>query len=169
MKRINIDREWEFILGEPSNIPGMQKQSRIVNLPHDFMVESDVKKDSVNGSNTGFYDGDTGTYTKYIDAPEEWEDKRVMVEFDGVFRDTSVILNGHIMGRHHYGYTPFRVELTDRIKYGKKNRLAVIVSNDAQQNSRWYPGGGIYRHVNLLLAPMVHIAPCGIFPIPTIS
>lgn len=163
MKRINIDREWEFILGEPSNIPGMQKQSRIVNLPHDFMVESDVKKDSVNGTNTGFYDGDTGTYTKYIDVPEEWEDKRVLVEFDGAFRDTSMILNGHIMGRHHYGYTPFRVELSNRIKYGKKNRLAVIVSNDAQQNSRWYPGGGIYRHVHLLLAPKVHIAPCGIF------
>lgn len=163
MKRINIDREWEFMPGEPSNIPGMPKQSWMVNLPHDFMIESNVKADSVNGTNTGFYDGDTGTYTKYMDIPQEWRGKRVLVEFDGVFRDTSVILNGHIMGRHHYGYTPFRVELSERLKWGKKNRLAVLVSNDAQPNSRWYPGGGIYRHVCLLLADRVHIAPDGIF------
>lgn len=163
MKKINIDREWEFMLGEPSNIPGMPKKSRIVNLPHDFMIESDVKPDSINGTYTGFYNGDTGTYTKYIDIPQEWSGKRVLVEFDGAFRDTSVILNGHIMGKHHYGYTPFRAELSNRLKWGKKNRLAVLVSNDAEQNSRWYPGGGIYRHVHLLLAPQVHIAPDGIF------
>lgn len=163
MKKVNIDGEWAFMLGEPSNIPGMQKESRMVNLPHDFMIESDVKADSINGTNTGYYNGAAGTYTKYIDVPADWENQRVLVEFDGVFRDTSVILNGHIMGRHHYGYTPFRVELSNRLKWGKKNRLAVLVSNDAEQNSRWYPGGGIYRHVNLLLAPQVHIAPDGIF------
>lgn len=163
MKKINIDRAWEFILGEPSNIPGMQTQGRTVDLPHDFMIESNVKPNSVNGTNTGFYDGDTGTYTKYIDVPDDWADRRVLVEFDGVFRDASVILNGHIMGRHHYGYTPFRVDLSGCLKCGRKNRLAVLVSNDAEPNSRWYPGGGIYRHVNLLLAPKVHIAPDGIF------
>lgn len=163
MKKINIDRAWEFMQGEPSNVPGMQKKSRTVNLPHDFMIESDVKADSINGTNTGFYNGDTGTYTKYLDVPEKWADQRILAEFDGVFRDTSVILNGHVMGRHHYGYTPFRVDLSNRVKPGKKNRLAVLVSNDAEQNSRWYPGGGIYRHVYLLLAPQVHIAPDGIF------
>ncbi|MDO4305391.1 MAG: glycoside hydrolase family 2 TIM barrel-domain containing protein [Eubacteriales bacterium] len=163
MKKINIDREWEFMLGEPSSIPGMPNKVRTVNLPHDFMIESDVKVDSVNGTNTGFYNGDTGSYTKYLDIPQEWSGQRVFVEFDGTFRDTTVILNGHIMGRHHYGYTPFRVELSKRLKWGKKNRLTVIVSNDAEQNSRWYPGGGIYRHVNLLVAPQAHIAPDGIF------
>lgn len=163
MKRINIDDAWEFMLGEPSSIPGMPRESKTVNLPHDFMIASDVKADSVNGTNTGYYDGDTATYTKYLDIPQEWSGQRVLAEFDGAFRDTSVILNGHIMGRHHYGYTPFRVELSGRIKYGKKNRLSVLVSNDAQPNSRWYSGGGLYRHVHLLLAPQVHIAPDGIF------
>lgn len=163
MKRRNIDRAWEFMKGEPSNIPGMPRETKQVNLPHDFMIESDVKPDSVNGANTGYYDGDTATYTKYIDAPAEWEEKRILVEFDGVFRDTSVILNGHVMGRHHYGYTPFVVDLTSCMKLGKKNRLAVVVSNDNEPNSRWYPGGGIYRHVNLLIAPKLHIAPHGIF------
>lgn len=163
MKKINIDQNWEFMLGEPSNIPGMPRQTKQVNLPHDFMIESDVKKDSVNGAATGYFDGGTATYTKYLDVPGEWENKRVLVSFDGVFRDVSVILNGHIMGRHHYGYTPFSVDLTSQVKYGKKNRLAVVVSSDAEPNSRWYPGAGIYRHVHLLTAPKLHIANDGIF------
>lgn len=163
MERKNIDQSWEFMYGEPSSIPGMPRETKQVNLPHDFMIEMDVKPDSVNGANTGYYDGGTMTYTKYIDAPMEWEGKRILVEFDGAFCDTSVILNGHVMGRHHYGYTPFVVDLTSCMKLGKRNRLAVIVSNDAEPNSRWYPGGGIYRHVNLLTSPGVHIAPHGIF------
>lgn len=163
MKKINLDREWEFMLGEPSNIPGMSGDTKTVNLPHDFMIESEVSADSVNGANTGYYSGATGTYTKWMEIPKEWEEKRILVEFEGAFKDTAVILNGHRMGQHHYGYTPFRVDLSSRLKYGQKNRLAVTVSNDAQPNSRWYSGGGIYRHVNLLLASQVHIAPDGIF------
>ncbi len=164
MRRTNLDREWIFMEGEPSSIPGMQRKTRTVNLPHDFMIESDVSADSVNGRNTGYYTGATGTYTKYLDIPETWQGQQVMVEFDGAFRDTTVILNGHVMGRHHYGYTPFCVDLSSRLNYGNKNRLAVVVSNDAEPNSRWYPGGGLYRHVNLLTAPgNLYIVPDGIF------
>lgn len=163
MERIQIDRAWEFMKGEPSNLPGVPRETKQVNLPHDFMIETDVTPDSVNGPNTGFYNGGTATYTKYIDAPEEWADQRVLVSFDGVFGAAKVILNGHVMGRHHYGYTPFSVDLTREMKPGKKNRLAVVVSNADEQNSRWYSGAGIYRHVSLLTAPKLHIAPNGIF------
>ena len=163
MQRFNIDSDWEFMYGEPSKIPGLPKESRQVNLPHDFMIEKDVKPDSVNGANTGYYDGGTATYTKYIEAPEEWEGKRVLVEFDGAFRDVTVNLNGSIIGRHHYGYTSFIVDLTSRMKIGQKNRLSVTVSNDTEPNSRWYSGAGIYRHVHLLTAPMLHIVSHGIF------
>ncbi len=163
MKRTQIDRAWEIMKGEPSNMPGMSAEKKPVDLPHDFMIETDVTPDSVNGPNTGFYNGGTATYTKYIDAPGEWADKRILVSFDGVFGAVKVILNGHVMGRHHYGYTPFTVDLTREIKPGKKNRLAVVVSNSDEQNCRWYSGAGIYRHVNLLTAPELHIAPDGIF------
>lgn len=163
MKRENMDRSWEFKMGEPSNIPGMAGQARTVNLPHDFMIETDVRADSVNGADTGYYNGGTATYTKYIDAPEEWRGKRILAEFDGAFRDVSVILNGHVTGRHHYGYTPFCVDLTSCMKPGKRNRLAVITSSDSEPNSRWYPGAGLYRHVHLLVAEKLHIAPYGIF------
>lgn len=163
MRKYNIDKEWELMKGEPSSIPGMPKEIKTINLPHDFVIASDVKETSVNRANTGFYDGDTYTYTKYMDVPNEWEEKRVLVNSDGAFGDVTVVLNGHIMGRHAYGYTPFSVDLTSQLKHGKKNRLAFIVCNDAQPNSRWYSGGGLYRHVNLLIADKVHISPYGIF------
>lgn len=163
MERIQIDRAWECMSGEPSSMPGMQPKAKQVNLPHDFMIETEVTPDSLNGPNTGFYNGGTMTYTKYIDVPAEWENRRILVSFDGVSGAVRVIWNGHIVGRHHYGYTPFTVDLTKEMRPGKKNRLAVVVSNSNEQNSRWYPGAGIYRHVELLAAPKVHIAPNGIF------
>lgn len=104
-----------------------------------------------------------GTYTKILDVPEEFSDKRVLVEFDGVYMNATVELNGHLVKKHHYGYTPFHADLTPYIKPGKKNRLSVIVNNAAQPNSRWYSGSGIYRHVDLLYAPKIHIAPWGIY------
>lgn len=158
MERIQIDRAWECMSGEPSSMPGMQPKTKQVNLPHDFMIETDVTPDSLNGPNTGFYNGGTITYTKYIDVPAEWENRRILVSFDGVSGAVRVLWNGHIVGRHHYGYTPFTVDLTKEMRPGKKNRLAVVVSNSNEQNSRWYPGAGIYRHVELLAAPKVHIA-----------
>lgn len=163
MKRTNIDRSWELIRGEYPQIPGMSPEKRIVNLPHDFIIEGDVSKNSAGGADVGYYNGGTATYTKYIQAGEEWTDKRVLVQFDGVFGETSVILNGHVVGKHHYGYTPFVVDLTKQLKAGQKNRLSVTVSNDHEPNSRWYSGAGIYRHVDLLTAPKVHIAPDGIY------
>lgn len=164
MERIRIDDDWEFSYGEPSNIPLMpQKQVRAVSLPHDFMIEGAPKADSVNGPATGFFDGATATYTKKLEVPAEWEDDCVLLECDGAFNDVAVGLNGVRMGQHHYGYSPFAIDLTGRLAFGQSNRLAVTVSNDAEPNSRWYPGGGLYRHVWLRRAPKVHIARDGVF------
>lgn len=163
MKKIDIDREWELLKGEPSGIPGMPQEKKTVNLPHDYIVETDVSAGSKNGANTGFYNGGTMTYTKYLDIPKEWTEKRVLVSFDGCFGQTKVVVNGHVAGRHHYGYTPFQTDITPYLKFGMKNRLSVTAATDAEPNSRWYSGGGLYRHVKLLVAPKVHLAPCAIF------
>lgn len=163
MKRINLNSDWTIQQGEPSRIPIMPVQTRPVNLPHDFMIEGDVSADSKNGANTGYYNGGTYTYTKQLEIPAGWAGQRVLVYFDGVFGQTRVILNGHIVGSHHYGYTPFTVDLTGYLKFGGTNRLAVVVSNDNEQNSRWYSGGGIYRDVTLLTSPMIHLAPDGLY------
>lgn len=163
MKRISLDREWELLRGEPSSIPGMPQEKRTVNLPHDYIVETDVTADSKNGANTGFYHGSTMTYTKYLDILEEWEEKRILISFDGCFGETKIVVNGHVAGRHRYGYTPFCIDITPYVKAGKKNRLSVTAATDVEQNSRWYSGGGLFRHVSLLVAPKVHLAPWPIY------
>jgi beta-galactosidase len=162
MYRKNIDRGWTFHRGtvnpmRPTN------DSKIVDLPHDFTIETDPYPDAPGGPATGYYGGGIGTYTKILEIPENLGDKRILVEFDGVYMNAVVDLNGHIVSNHHYGYTPFHVDLTPYIYTGKPNRLTVIANNSAQPNSRWYTGSGIYRHVDLLFAPLVHIAPWGIF------
>lgn len=163
MRIKKLNNGWTIQQGEPPRIPMMPVQTRPVNLPHDFMIESNVSADSKNGPNTGYYDGGTYTYTKQLNIPAEWAGRCVLVYFDGVFGQTKVILNGHIVGSHHYGYTPFTVDLTEHLKFGDTNRLAVAVSNDNEPNSRWYSGGGVYRDVTLLTAPMTHLAPDGLY------
>lgn len=163
MKKTSFNTGWTIQRGEPSNIPMMPAQTRPVTLPHDFMIEGDMDKNSRNGPNTGYFSGGTFTYTKMIDTPAEWADRRVLVYFDGMFGETSVSLNVGVVGTHRYGYTPFTAGLTERLVCGAPNRLSVTVSNDKEHNSRWYSGGGIYRDVTLLTAPRVHIAPDGIY------
>lgn len=163
MIRENIDKAWKFINGKPSNIPGFGQVGKIVNLPHDFTIETDTFPEAPGGALTGYYGGGIGTYTKILDIPEEYAGKRVMVEFDGAYMNTTVVLNGHTVAKHHYGYSPFHADLTKYMKPGKPNRLSVTVNNAAQPNARWYSGSGLYRHVDMLCAPQMHIAPWGIF------
>lgn len=163
MKKTNLNLGWILQQGIPSSIPGMPAQTREVNLPHDFVIGSDVRADSKNGPNTGYYSGGTYTYTKKLTVAEKWENQRVLLSFDGIMGAAKVVVNGHHAGIHHYGYTPFLVDIAPYLYRGQENRIAVTVSNDAEQNSRWYSGGGIYRDVTLLTGPQVHIAPNGLF------
>lgn len=164
MLRENLDRNWEFEHGKPFHIQRKESgQPRIVHLPHDFTIETDTWAEAPGGRATGYYGGGIGTYTKMLDIPAEAEGKRVLVEFDGAYMNTTVVLNGHTVAQHHYGYTPFHADLTPYIRPGKPNRLAVTVNNAAQPNSRWYTGSGLYRHVDLLTSPKLHIVPGGIF------
>ncbi|WP_337101851.1 glycoside hydrolase family 2 TIM barrel-domain containing protein [Paenibacillus sp. YIM B09110] len=164
MIRENLNRSWEFVNGKPSSIPGFgTNQSKTVNLPHDFIIETETSPEVPGGSLTGYYGGGVGTYTKLLDIPEDYDGKRVLVEFDGSYMNTTVTLNGHTVTKQHYGYSPFHADLTQYMKLGKTNRLAVTVNNGAQPNARWYTGAGLYRHVDLLCAPKIHIAPWGIY------
>jgi len=89
-------------------------------------------------------------------------DRRIWLEFDGVFRDSTVFVNGWFVGHHESGYTSFRYDITDVVKFGEKNLVAVRV--DATQTEGWfYEGAGIYRHVWLVKTAPVAIAPDGIF------
>ncbi len=165
-QELAADAGWKFLLGDPA---GAEARSfadgtwRPVDLPHDWSIEGKPDKDAPGGSGEGFYEGGTGWYRKTFHAPAGWKGKRVSVEFDGVYRDATVYLNGHKLGTHVYGYTAFGFDLTPELDFSGANVLAVRVDNSAQPNSRWYSGSGIYRHVRVVVTDPVHVALWGVF------
>jgi len=118
---------------------------------------------SAGGGSTGHVVGGTGWYRKSFKLPAEAAGKRVRIEFDGVYMNADVWLNGAHLGEHPYGYTAFAFDLTDNLKpAGEENVLAVRVRNEGA-NSRWYSGSGIYRQVRLVMTSQVHIGQWGVF------
>ena len=102
---------------------------------------------------SGFYPGCAGVYEKLLDIPAEWAGQRVLAVFDGVYMQAAVSLNGSQLALHPYGYSPFVVDLTRRVRFGERNRLEVVADATAAPNCRWYPGAGIYREVKLVHGP----------------
>ena len=162
MIRKSIDLGWRFYRGLPNH--GFKLENAVVvDLPHDFNVEEAPVPTAPAHAATGYYAGSAATYVKELDIGPEYEGRTVMLEFDGVYMNAVVSMNGQAVCRHNYGYTPFVVDITDYIRPGKTNRLQVFVDNTPQPNSRWYSGAGIYRHVDLLVSDDVRIAPWGIY------
>ena len=160
------DSGWKFALGDPSGAetPAFSDQSwRIVQLPHDWSIESAPDPKNPSGSGGGFFPNGTGWYRKTFNAPSDWKGKRVSVEFDGIYRNPTVYLNGRKIGTQPYGYTSFELDLTSELSFTSPNVLAVRVDNSAQPNSRWYSGSGIYRHVRVIVTDPTHVAHWGIF------
>ncbi len=148
--------------GQPAQTaPGFDDRSwRRVHLPHDFVVEG-VFTPTADTSHGSLPFG-TGWYRKSFVLPAASKGKSVWVEFDGIYRDGAVWLNGHFLGRHPGGYTPVRFNLAPFANFGGRNVLAVHV--DARLTEGWwYEGGGIYRHVWLNTAAPIHVAPNGVF------
>jgi beta-galactosidase len=163
---LDADSGWRFLLGDPSGAEARQFADgswRTVNLPHDWSIEGVPGKDNPSAAGGGFYPGGTGWYRKTFSAPKEWRGKRASVEFDGVYKDATVYLNGSKLGTHPYGYTSFDFDLTPGLDFSGPNVLAVRVDNSAQPNSRWYSGSGIYRHVRVVVTDPTHIAHWGVF------
>lgn len=165
MRNTNIDREWTFATGIFNGLDAAMGNgnNRIVNLPHDYMIESEVTKDAPAGASTGFYTAGVAHYTKKLNVPMEWKGQRVALRFDGVMMNATIDVNGCKAALQHYGYTPFEVDITQYLYWGRENRIAVTVNPSMQPNSRWYSGAGIFRSVELVHTPMVYIVNDGIF------
>lgn len=160
------DAGWRFMLGDPSGAeaPSFADSAwRTVDLPHDWSIESRPDKDSPTAAGEGFFPAGVGWYRKTFSAEPGWHGKRVSVEFDGVYKNSTVYLNGQKLGTHPYGYTSFTFDLTTALNLTGPNVLAVRVDNSAQPNSRWYSGSGIYRHVRVVVADPTHVAHWGVF------
>ena len=159
------DSNWKFVLGDPGGAETRSFEDaswRRVDLPHDWSIEGRPSKDNPTGSEGGYFPAGTGWYRKTFSAPPEWRGKRVTVEFDGVYRNATVYLNGHKLGNQPYGYTSFNFDVTPDLDFSGPNVLAVRVDNSAQPNSRWYSGSGIYRHVRVVVTDSVHVAHWGV-------
>jgi beta-galactosidase len=164
-----FDADWRFQLGGALNAENPKfddSKWRIINLPHDWSIEnlpgtnSPFSINALSQVNGGFTTGGTGWYRKSFAIPEGQSSKRIIVQFDGIYMNPEIWINGVSLGSHPYGYTSFWYDISKNIKFGKPNVLAVKVRNEGE-NSRWYSGSGIYRHVWLKVLDQVHIAQWG--------
>lgn len=161
-----FDNDWRFYRGgaQGAENPFFDDKSwRKVDLPHDWSIEdlpgtsSPFSPAAISQVSGGFTTGGTGWYRKTFPVPAAQKGKRTILQFDGVYMNAEVWLNGKSLGTHPYGYTSFWYDITDRLNYGGNNTLAVKVKNEGE-NSRWYSGSGIYRHVWLKVTDAIHLA-----------
>ena len=165
-ERLLFDHDWTFLPGDPSGAESTSYDAagwRTVDVPHDWSIEGKIDPKSPVGGSGGFFPAGIGWYRRTFTVPPGWSAKRVSVEFEGIYMNATVYINGHDLGMHPYGYTSFSHDLTAHLKPGGNNVLAVRVDQSQQRNSRWYSGSGIYRHVWLNVAGPVHVAPWGVF------
>ncbi len=160
----NFDKDWQFRRGFIDSIGGLESEPfTLANLPHDGMISTKVSKDAPAKYDSGYFLGDVCNYTKYVYIPAEWEGESVGIKFDGVMMHSTLEINGSKVGEHHYGYSPFYIDITDYVTYGKENRFTINVNTGVQPSSRWYTGSGLFRSVSLCHGPKTHIANDGIY------
>ena len=167
-ERVNFDKGWKFMLADK---PEMAKADfddsgwRKLDVPHDWAIEGDFYVGNPSGAGGGALPGGIGWYRKHF-VIESGEltvlNSRIFIEFDGVYMNSTVYVNGQKVGYRPYGYSSFEYEITPYLKEGN-NVVAVKVDNSDQPNSRWYSGCGIYRHVWLTKTASVHVAHWGVY------
>ena len=162
---VSFDSAWKFHLGD---VTGAQATTfddsawTSLDVPHDWSISLAFNQGSKAGGGGGYLDGGTGWYRKTFTLPTASSGQRILVQFDGVYMDSTVYLNGTQVGARPYGFSSFECDLTASAKSGASNVLAVRVNNQ-QPSSRWYSGSGIYRHTWLKTVNPVRVAYTGVF------
>ena len=155
-----FNSDWKFFLGNSSSAQNPDFNDadwRSIDLPHDFSIEQNFT--SSGEAESGFLPGGTGWYRKSFTLPEELAGKSLVLNFDGVYNNAYIYVNGTLIGEHHYGYTAFSFDISDYVTCdgSTQNVIAVKVVHNVP-SSRWYSGSGIYRDVNLIVTDPVHVA-----------
>lgn len=156
MKKIDFNQAWTYCR------VGEETVKREVMIPHDAMISEKRTEDSAGGINTGWFEGYDYIYEKEFEIPDEYEKQEISFEFEGVYHNAEVYLNGKKAAYRPYGYTNFYIDADPYLKCGEKNQIRVIAHNADQPNSRWYSGAGIYRPVWMYVRPKQHILRNGI-------
>jgi beta-galactosidase len=163
---VNFNSGWKFILGNQAGASATSfpdKAWRSLDLPHDWSIEGTFDKNNPATAGGGALPGGIGWYRKQFTVPASSKGKYVVVDFDGVYKNSEVWINGHYLGKRPNGYISFRYALSPFLNYGGQNTIAVRVDNSRQPNSRWYSGSGIYRDVKLLTLNQTHVAQWGTY------
>ena len=163
---VSLDPDWKFLQAES---PGAESPDfddstwRKLDVPHDWSIAGGFKESAPTCGAGGWLPSGVAWYRKEITLPLGSGGKCVWIEFDGVMENSDVWLNGTHLGRRPSGYFSFRYDVTGKIKADGKNLLVVKADTTPQPASRWYSGAGIYRHVRMVVAHPVHVAPWGVF------
>ena len=153
----NFDSNWKFYLGDAGAAEGKEfddSKWESISIPHDYSITQDYT--TALDAESGYLPGGTGWYRKHFVVGKEMEGKELRLDFDGVYMNATVYVNGEKLGTHPYGYTPFSFDITDKVKVGEENVVAVKVDHKTP-SSRWYSGSGIYRSVHLSVMDKVHV------------
>jgi len=162
--RILFNDGWLFTLGDSAAMSQTQfddSQWRRLCLPHDWAIEGDFYVGNPSGASGGALPGGVGWYRKHFSANGLKSGDHVFFDFDGVYMNSTVYINGHRLGTRPYGYSSFRYDLTPYLNRAGDNVVAVRVDNSDQPNSRWYSGCGIFRNVWLTTTSPLHVAHWG--------
>jgi beta-galactosidase len=162
----NFDAGWEFLkkdAGGAEQADFAETNWRAVNLPHDWSIEGPFAETNKTGGAGAFLPSGISWYRKHFLLPENFSNRCVSVEFDGVMANSDVWINGFHLGHRPNGYVSFSYELTGHLNFGGDNVIAVRADTSAQPASRWYSGAGIYRRVRLVAVDPIHISENGIF------
>jgi len=163
MIRVSFNDNWIFgpKVGFFSEVVAASVQPESVTLPHDAMIGKKKLKPEEGGNVAiGFFPEGDYDYKKKFFVPLEYKEKRVAIEFEGVYMNAMVYINGDFAGQHPYGYSNFYIKADRFLRYGEENEIKVVAMN--QKDARWYSGAGIYRNTKLIVGNLVHIALDGV-------
>ena len=165
---LNLNFDWRFMAGD---VPGAEQNSfddsrwRTITVPHDFQIEQDwvapAAGEKANNedpaaniksrlSSRGFKEMGKAWYRKHLVLADSLRGRRVLLDFGGIMYVGDVYLNGENVGSTDYGYVGFEIDVTDKLKWGEENVIAVKADTRNPENSRWYTGGGLFRDVRLV-------------------
>lgn len=161
----NFNASWKFYLGDDSLAFAKNYNDakwRTLNLPHDWSIEGNFSAVHPSKTDGGALPTGIGWYRKHFTVQKTKDSRSYFIEFDGVYRNSKVWINGYFLDKRPNGYIGFQYNISDYLNFEGDNVIAVRVDNSLQPNSRWYTGSGIYRNVHLISTGMVHLDHWGV-------
>ena len=162
--KLPLDSQWSFQQGDPAGAERADFDDRSwhpVELPHDWAVDQPISE--ANPRYNGFYPRGVGWYRRRLELDSSFAGRQVYLEFEGVYRNSTLWVNGRKVGSHESGYTGVVYNLTPYLHFGSQSNVLAVRVDGREGEGWWYEGNGIYRHAWLIATEKIHIANWGTF------